>query len=78
MTANTREPNQTVHDPVCHMDIDMRQAAGRSDYNGHTYYFCAPGCKQDFDADPEGALKAEAEYDHDAGEASMTMQSGSE
>ncbi|MPZ50666.1 MAG: YHS domain-containing protein [Dehalococcoidia bacterium] len=57
-------PNQTVHDPVCHMDIDITAAAGRSDHDGKTYYFCSPGCKQDFDADPEGILQAEAEYDH--------------
>ena len=57
-------PVQTVHDPVCHMDIDQATAPGRSDYNSLTYYFCSLGCKTDFDADPEGVLKAEAEYDH--------------
>jgi Cu+-exporting ATPase len=46
------------------MDIAIANAAGRSDYNGQTYYFCSPGCKRDFDRDPEGVLKAEAEYDH--------------
>jgi Cu+-exporting ATPase len=49
------------------MDIDMRQAAGRSDFEGHTFYFCSPGCKETFDSDPEAALKGEAEYDHAAG-----------
>jgi YHS domain-containing protein len=56
--------SSTVHDPVCHMDIEAAGAAGRSDYEGTTYYFCAAGCKKDFDADPVGVLKAEAEYDH--------------
>lgn len=60
----TAEPNQTVHDPVCHMDIEITAAAGRSDYEGRTYYFCAIGCKRDFDDDPEGVLKAEADHDH--------------
>jgi len=55
---------QTAHDPVCHMDIDPKTAAGTSVHNGQTYYFCAMGCKRDFDEDPEGVLKAEAEYDH--------------
>ena len=55
---------QIVHDPVCHMDIDLEGAAGSSEYDGKTYYFCSGGCKVDFDADPEGVLKAEAEYDH--------------
>ena len=57
-------PTQTVHDPICHMDITITDAAGRSDYEGKTYYFCSSGCKKDFDADPEGSLKAEEEHDH--------------
>ena len=27
----------TVHDPVCHMDIDPATAAGTSEYQGQTY-----------------------------------------
>ena len=54
----------TVHDPVCHMDIDPATATGRSDHEGTTYYFCSPGCKKDFDDDPAGVLAAEAAYDH--------------
>jgi YHS domain-containing protein len=46
------------------MDIDIQNAAGRSDYNEKTYYFCSRGCKLDFDEDPEGVLKREAEHDH--------------
>ena len=36
----------TVHDPVCHMDIDPATAAGTSEYKGQTYYFCSMGCKK--------------------------------
>lgn len=39
-------------DPVCGMDVDERQAVATSDYNGRTYYFCAPGCKRSFDKEP--------------------------
>ena len=46
----------TVHDPVCHMDIDPSTAAGTSEYNGQTYYFCSLGCKKSFDKDPEKVL----------------------
>lgn len=56
--------NQTVHDPVCHMDITIASAAGSSEYKGETYYFCAIGCKRDFDEDPAGVLRFEAAYDH--------------
>ena len=59
-------PGGTVHDPVCHMDIDPGTAAGTSEYEGKTYYFCAAGCKKDFDEDPVAVLKAEAAHDHGA------------
>ncbi len=57
---------ELVKDVVCGMEIDPDTAAGKSDYQGTTYYFCAGGCKQDFDADPQkflgngGAPAAEA------------------
>ena len=60
----TAQPNQTEHDVICHMEIGIEQAAGRSDYDGRTYYFCANSCKEQFDRDPEAALKAEDAYDH--------------
>ena len=41
-----------VKDPVCGMTIDEKKAAGTSEYQGKTYYFCAPGCKVKFDANP--------------------------
>lgn len=39
-------------DPVCGMMIDPTSAAGKSEYMGRTYYFCATGCKTEFDKDP--------------------------
>jgi Cu+-exporting ATPase len=45
-----------VQDVVCGMQIESSSAAGTSEYNGATYYFCAPGCKRDFDANPEKYL----------------------
>ncbi len=44
-------------DPVCKMQVDEQKNAGTSAYNGKTYYFCAPGCKRKFDAEPEKYLK---------------------
>jgi Cu+-exporting ATPase len=38
------------------MDVDPETAAGKSEYKGQTYYFCAPGCKRSFDKDPEKYL----------------------
>ena len=39
-------------DPICGMIVDEKTAKFKSDYKGKTYYFCAPGCKKKFDADP--------------------------
>jgi len=42
-----------VKDPVCGMDVDSKTAAGKSDFQGNTYYFCSTGCKKDFDKEPQ-------------------------
>lgn len=47
---------ERVKDPVCGMMIDPVTAAATSGYKGETYYFCAGGCKVDFDKDPEKYL----------------------
>ncbi len=44
---------ELVKDLICGMDIDPETAAGKSEYGGKTYYFCAVGCKTEFDADPD-------------------------
>ena len=44
-------------DPVCGMQVDSSAAAGQSEYQGKRYYFCSPGCKQQFDSDPARFLK---------------------
>jgi YHS domain-containing protein len=33
-----------AQDPVCHMDVDEKLAAAKSEYQGQTYYFCSLGC----------------------------------
>lgn len=40
-------------DPVCKMTVDEASAAGTSEYEGKTYYFCSLGCKREFDENPE-------------------------
>ncbi len=43
-------------DPVCKMQVDEHKAAGKSEYKGQTYYFCALGCKKRFDENPDKYL----------------------
>lgn len=40
-------------DPVCGMNVDIANAAHRSNYQGRDYVFCSAGCKQKFDARPQ-------------------------
>jgi YHS domain-containing protein len=51
---------EMVKDPVCGMVIDAATAAGSSEYEGVTYYFCAVGCKEAFDAEPSKYVGAAA------------------
>ncbi len=43
-------------DPVCGMRVDPEHAAGKSTYQGQSYYFCSTGCQAKFDGDPEKYL----------------------
>jgi YHS domain-containing protein len=56
-------------DPVCGMEIEESQAAGKSDYAGETYYFCSAHCKATFDKEPakyagEGDAGSEHHHHH--------------
>src|SRR5947199_8844433 len=44
-------------DPVCGMTVDEQKPAATAVYNGTTYYFCAPGCKRTFEANPDNVLQ---------------------
>ena len=44
-------------DLVCGMEVDENEAAATSTYGGKTYYFCAPGCKKQFDENLEKYVK---------------------
>ena len=39
-------------DPVCGMDVVESSTAQQAIHEGTTYYFCAPGCRKAFAADP--------------------------
>lgn len=54
------EPPHTAIDPVCKMEVDVASAKWITEYEGDTYYFCAPGCKSAFEKDPQSFLAADA------------------
>ena len=47
-------------DPVCGMNVDPATAANWFDYDGTRYYFCMPGCRKKFEADPAKYLSPTA------------------
>ena len=58
-TPEAAAAGSKVLDPVCGMTIDPATAAGSSEYEGQTIYFCNLGCKQKFDANPAAYLKGD-------------------
>jgi len=53
-TRKSSDPqgDRLVIDPVCGMELHEPDA-GSSVYEGKTYYFCSPDCKEEFDEDPK-------------------------
>lgn len=54
---NAEVPEPHV-DPVCKMLVMPETAAGAYEFAGVTYYFCNPGCKERFAADPDKFLNS--------------------
>ena len=51
-------------DLVCGMDVNEDEAKAKdltAEYQGQTYYFCAPGCKRAFEQDPQQYVAQQAE-----------------
>jgi len=43
-------------DPVCGMQVAIDGAQNTFEHEGTTYYFCAKGCRLDFEDDPARIL----------------------
>lgn len=50
--GDTSKESAMEKDVVCGMQVDPAKAAGSSQYQGKTYYFCSKACKIKFDANP--------------------------
>ncbi len=42
-----------ITDPVCGMELSRKSAVEEATYQDKTYYFCAPTCREAFEADPK-------------------------
>ena len=56
------ETNLSAQDPVCGMSVDTSHPRGGTHIHaGTTYYFCNPGCRETFKADPDRYLARPSE-----------------
>jgi P-type Cu+ transporter len=39
------------------MDVKPEDAAGKTEHEGQTYYFCSRGCKASFEKEPDKYLR---------------------
>jgi Cu+-exporting ATPase len=51
-TSDTKTGAKTATDPVCGMQVEIKEGARTRDYGGETFHFCSAGCQEKFDADP--------------------------
>jgi P-type Cu+ transporter len=45
-----------ARDPVCGMQVDPRRSAASWEFQGQTYHFCCPRCREKFQAEPQKYL----------------------
>ena len=49
-------------DPVCGMEVSRSTAADEFEYRGKTFYFCAPACRQAFEAEPQKYIRRHRQH----------------
>ena len=54
-------------DLVCGMEVDTDSAPAKTEYQGQTYYFCAPGCKVEFERNPQKFIDSQQGHQEHAG-----------
>jgi len=61
----------TQTDPVCGMQVDEKQSAAQSEYQGQTYHFCSQGCKARFDQNPQQYVRGTEQTQRSSGTTSQ-------
>lgn len=49
-------------DPVCGMEVSFDTATEEFEYQGKMYYFCAPICRERFEATPEAFVRQHRQH----------------
>ena len=50
--SDIKPGSRTATDPVCGMQVEIKEGARSRDYGGKTFHFCSAGCQEKFDTDP--------------------------
>lgn len=48
----TKELVSMLEDPVCGLDLMVRDRMPRTTHDGETYFFCSDGCRRSFEQEP--------------------------
>ena len=51
-TSDVTPGAKTATDPVCGMQVEIKEGGRTRDYGGDSFHFCSDGCLEKFDADP--------------------------
>lgn len=57
-----QDDERAFKDPVCGMEVSRLTAFAETNYEGKTYYFCSPGCRDAFEAEPGKYLKPHRQH----------------
>jgi len=52
-----KNSSRSIIDPICGMEVDPNLSDLVSTHKGQLYYFCAEGCRQAFEKNPQKYLK---------------------
>lgn len=44
---------EKAKDPICEMSVVIENAKYFATFNGAKYYFCSPGCKEEFEKEKQ-------------------------
>ena len=58
LETTAKDSSATTIDPVCGMDVAPGKTKWTAVYNGHSYWFCAEGCRTAFETNPDKYLKS--------------------
>ena len=57
LATTTKAITKPVIDPVCGMIVDPGRTRLVAIYQGHSYWFCAEGCRNAFETNPQNYLR---------------------